>query len=37
VDDNDTVKIEAGMKEIFTKARFEPVSGARQVRKIGEN
>tara|TARA_B110000240_G_C13381662_1_gene402814 strand:- start:167 stop:994 length:828 start_codon:yes stop_codon:yes gene_type:complete len=33
VDDNDTVKLEAGMKEIFTKARFEPVSGARQVRK----
>ena len=32
VDDNDTVKLEAGMKEIFTKARFEPVSGARQVR-----
>ena len=22
VDDNDTVKLEAGMKEIFTKARF---------------
>ena len=33
VDDNDTVKLEAGMKEIFTKARFEPVSGKRQVRK----
>ena len=33
VDDNDTAKLEAGMKEIFTKARFEPVSGARQVRK----
>lgn len=33
VDDNDTVKLEAGMKEIFTKARFEPVSGARQVRR----
>ena len=33
VDDNDTVKLEAGMKEIFTKARFEPVSGGRQVRK----
>jgi len=34
VDDNDTLKLEAGMKEIFTKARFEPVSGKRQVRKI---
>ena len=33
VDDNDTVKLEAGMKEIFTKARFEPVSGGRQIRK----
>ena len=33
VDDNDTAKLEAGMKEIFTKARFEPVSGGRQVRK----
>ena len=33
VDDNDTVKLEAGMKEIFTKARFEPVSGGRQVRR----
>lgn len=33
VDDNDTVKLEAGMKEIFTRARFEPVSGKRQVRK----
>ena len=32
VDDNDTVKLEAGMKEIFTKARFEPVSGGRQLR-----
>ena len=33
VDDNDTVKIEAAMKEIFTKARFEPRSGKRLVRK----
>jgi len=33
VDDNDTVKIEAAMKEIFTKARFEPMSGKRLVRK----
>jgi hypothetical protein len=33
IDDNDTVKLEAGMKEIFTKARFEPVSGGRQIRK----
>ena len=33
VDDNDTVKLEAGMKEIFTKARFEPISGGRLVRK----
>ncbi len=33
VDDNDTVKLQAGMKEIFTKARFEPVSGGRQIRK----
>jgi len=33
VDDNDTVKLEAGMKEIFTKARFEPVSGGRQLRR----
>jgi len=33
VDDNDTVKIEAAMKEIFTKARFEPTSGKRLVRK----
>ena len=33
VDDNDTVKLEAGMKEIFTKARFEPLSGGRQIRK----
>ena len=33
VDDNDTVKLEAGMKEIFTKARFEPISGPRQLRK----
>ena len=33
VDDNDTVKLEAGMKEIFTKARFEPLSGPRLVRK----
>lgn len=32
VDDNDTVKLEAGMKEVFTKARFEPISGGRQVR-----
>jgi len=33
VDDNDTVKLEAGMKEIFTKARFEPISGPRQLRR----
>ena len=33
VDDNDTAKLEANMKEIFTKARFEPVSGPRQVRR----
>ena len=33
VDDNDTVKLEAGMKEIFTKARFEPISGPRKVRR----
>ena len=33
VDDNDTTKLEANMKEIFTKARFEPVSGPRQVRR----
>jgi hypothetical protein len=33
VDDNDTVKLEAGMKEIFTKARFEPISGGRQIRR----
>ena len=37
VDDNDTVKLEAGMKEIFTKARFEPVSGKRQLRKNWRN
>ena len=33
VNDNDTVKLEAAMKQIFTQARFEPISGARQVRK----
>ena len=33
VDDNDSTKLEAGMKEIFTKARFEPRSGKRAVRK----
>ena len=33
VDDNDTIKLEAGMKEIFTKARFEPISGPRQLRR----
>jgi hypothetical protein len=33
VDDNDSIKLEAGMKEIFTKARFEPRSGKRLVRK----
>ena len=33
VDDNDSIKLEAGMKEIFTKARFEPRSGKRAVRK----
>jgi len=33
VDDNDTAKLEAGMKEIFTKARFEPKSGGRAIRK----
>ncbi len=33
VDDNDTIKLEAGMKEIFTKARFEPISGKRQLRR----
>ncbi len=33
VDDNDTAKLESNMKEIFTKARFEPVSGPRQVRR----
>ena len=33
VDSNDTAKLEAGMKEIFTKARFEPISGGRQIRK----
>lgn len=27
------MKLEAGMKEIFTKARFEPLSGPRLVRK----
>ncbi len=37
VDDNDTIKLEAGMKEIFTKARFEPVSGKRQLRKNWRN
>ena len=31
--DNDSMKLEAGMKEIFTKARFEPRSGKRLVRK----
>ena len=36
VDDNDTAKLEAGMKEIFTKARFEPISGPRQLRRNGE-
>jgi len=33
VDDNDTTKLEAGMKQIFTTARFEPSSGRRAVRK----
>jgi len=33
VDDNDSTKLEAGMKEIFTKARFEPRSGRRAIRK----
>ena len=37
VDDNDTVKLEAGMKEIFTKARFEPISGPEKLDETGEN
>ena len=33
VDENDTKKLEAGMKQIFTTARFEPSSGRRAIRK----
>ena len=33
VDDTDSVNLAAGMKEIFTKARFEPSSAKRAVRR----
>ena len=33
VDENDTAKLEAGMKQVFTKARFEPISGGRLIRR----